>query len=319
MMLLEGKTLENFEAYSHKGIYHIVFNHKVRPYNFFDSQTLEEFGNLISFVEQNQFKGLVLKSGKPSFVVGANIKEIEYASNNSDSEKKRSFIDEFLSKGQEVFNRIEDLGVPSVAIMGGVTMGGGLELALACTSRILIKNPVPDNAEYTTHQLTKLALPEVKLGIVPSWGGTTRLPRIISPTKAIELICSGRSIDESEAIKIRLVDKIVERRLAEDCAYDIINNCDLLGIRSKKVGPSSLGALRASVSYPIIKNTIQRKQKKMFGVADKYPSPYKALEILKKGRTLNRDEALILEREAFVELVQTNECKELVKMFLEKK
>ena len=287
MMVLQGEMLENFEAYSHKGIYHIIFNHKKRPYNFFDRQTLQEFDTLLSFVENGQYKGLVLASGKQSFVVGANVKDFVEAHDAPDS-----MIEGILRKGQSLFNRIEDLGIPSVAIMRGINMGGGLEVALACTSRILIEDPKPESSKYHTFQMTKLALPEVKLGIIPSWGGTTRLPRMIYPTKAIELICSGRTVGQKEALKIGLVDRIVSYVDAMDSAYNIIDTADYLGIREKKIGPTSLGRLRASITYPIVRRTIAKKQKKMFGSSNKYPSPYKALKVLKNSRTLCRDESL---------------------------
>ena len=317
MMLLDGNTLENFKAYSHNGIYHIVFDHMKRPYNFLDTQTLQELEVLIGVAEKGNYKGVVFSSNKSTFIVGANIK-IFVAAHDADDET----INGFLTEGQDVLNRIEDLPIPTCSIIKGTTMGGGLELALACTTRLLVKDPVPENPEYTTLQLTKLALPEVKLGILPSWGGTTRLPRIIYPTKAIELICTGRNVKQKEALKIGLVDGIVEYPKALDVAYELIYNLsdeDMLRwatIRNKKVGPTSMSKLRASVTYPIVKHTIGKKQKKMFGDPNKYPSPYKALEVLKKTRTMNRDESLEMERKAFIPLVRSDECRELVQKFL---
>jgi hypothetical protein len=87
-------------------------------------------------------------------------------------------------------------------------------------------------------------------------------------------------------------------------------------IRNSKIGPTKLGKLRAKITYPIVKYTIGKKQKKMFGDPNKYPSPYKALEALKKSRTLYRDESLELERETFIPLVRSDECRELVRKFL---
>ena len=317
MMLLNGDMLENFKTYVYKGIYHIIFDHMKRPYNFLDTTTLHELEVLIDIVEKGNYKGVIFKSSKSTFIVGANIKIFVTAHDATEET-----INGFLTEGQDLFNRIEDLPIPTCSIINGTTMGGGLELALACTTRLLVKDPIPENPEYTTVQLTKLALPEVKLGILPSWGGTTRLPRIIDPTKAIELICTGRNVKQEEALKIGLVDGIVEYPDALNAAYELIYGLsweDMFKwatIRNDKIGPTKMSRLRASVTYPIIKRTIRKKQKKMFGDPNKYPSPYKALETLRKSRTLYRDESLELEREAFIPLVRSDECRELVQKFL---
>ena len=316
MMLLNGNTLENFKAYSHNGIYHIIFDHMKRPYNFLDTQTLKELEVLIGVVEKGKYKGVVFSSNKSTFIVGANIKIFVTAHDADDKT-----INGFLTEGQDVLNRIEDLPIPTCSIIKGTTMGGGLELALACTTRLLVKDPVPEDPEYTTLQLTKLALPEVKLGILPSWGGTTRLPRIIDPTKAIELICTGRNVKQKEALKIGLVDSIVEYSEAMNTAHKVINdlsdnNILLWQIRNDKINPTNMGRLRASITYPLVKYSIKKKQKKMFGDPNKYPSPYKALEVLKNTRTMYRHESLEMEREAFIPLVRSDECRELVQKFL---
>jgi 3-hydroxyacyl-CoA dehydrogenase/enoyl-CoA hydratase/3-hydroxybutyryl-CoA epimerase/enoyl-CoA isomerase len=263
------------------------------------------------YPETKGYRGVIFRSSKGSFVVGANVKDFVSAHDASDKD-----IDKILKKGQDIFNKIEDLKIPTVAIMGGITMGGGLELALACTSRILIKNPVPEDTEYTTHQLTKLALPEVKLGILPSWGGTTRLPRIISPVKAMELICSGRNVGESEALKIGLVDEIIERHKAEDCAYNIIRAIDHRSIQASKSVPPNVSKLKMMLAGMYTKWLIGRKQKKMFGNKNKYPSPYKALDTFKYCLTLHRHMSQQEERKAFIPLVRSDQCKELVGRFL---
>ena len=310
-MLHKGKSIQNFTAWSHNNVCHVNFNHQKRPYNILDMQTLDELDYILDNILNKDHKGLIFRSSKGSFVVGANVKDFVSAHDAPDKE-----INKILKKGQDIFNKIEDLKIPTVAIMGGITMGGGLELALACTSRILIKNPVPEDTEYTTHQLTKLALPEVKLGILPSWGGTTRLPRIISPVKAMELICSGRNVGESEALKIGLVDEITERHKAEDCSYNIIDTIDHRSIQASKCVPPDVSRLKMMLAGMYIKWVIGRKQKKMFGDKNKYPSPYKALDTFKRCLTLHRGMSQLEEREAFIPLVKSDQCKELVGRFL---
>ena len=321
-MLHNGFAIRNFETWSHRNVYYVNFNHTKRPYNILDMETLDELDyileNLIinanyhyGYPATHGYKGVVFRSSKGSFVVGANVKDFVEAHKAPDEH-----IDKILKKGQDIFNKIEDLNIPTVAVMKGITMGGGLELALACTSRILIENPVPEDTEYTTHQLAKLALPEVKLGILPSWGGTTRLPRIIDPIKAMELICSGRNVGESEALKIGLVDEITDNLKWDDCAYDIINTIDHRGIQAHKYVPPDVSKFKIMLAGMYTKWFIGRKQKKMFGDKNKYPSPYKALDTFKRCLTLHRHRSQQEERKAFISLVRSDECKELVGRFL---
>ena len=312
MMLHNGLCIYNFAVWSHRNICHVNFNHLKRPYNILDMQTLDELDYILdNFVIDKGLDGVIFRSSKGSFVVGANVKDFVSAHDAPDED-----IDKILKKGQDIFNKIEDLNIPTVAVMKGVTMGGGLELALSCSSRILIENPVPEDTKYTTHQLARLALPEVKLGILPSWGGTTRLPRIINPVKAMELICSGRSVRQSEALKIGLVDKIVESHKAEDCAYNIIKTIDHRSIQAFKSVPPDISSLKIKLASIYTKWLIGRKQKKMFGQKDKYHSPYKALETFKTCLNLHRNMSQKEERKAFIPLVKSKQCKELVGRFL---
>ena len=323
MMLHKGFAIRNFETWSHRNVYYVNFNHTKRPYNILDMETLDELDYILEnfiinstyhygYPATHGYKGVIFRSSKGSFVVGANVKDFVSAHDAPDYE-----IDKILKKGQDIFNKIEDLNIPTVAVMKGITMGGGLELALACTSRILIENPVPEDTEHTTHQLTKLALPEVKLGILPSWGGTTRLPRIIDPVKAMELICSGRNVGESEALEIGLVDKIVKDGTHwDEIAYNIINTVDYRGVQSHKYVPPNVSKFKMMLAGMYTKWLIGRKQKKMFGDKNKYPSPYKALETFKKCINLHRKMAQKEERDAFVPLVKSDQCKELVGRFL---
>jgi len=310
MMLLEGNQVRNFKSYSHKSVFHIIFDHAKRPYNFLDAETLDNLDTLITKVEKGDYRGVVFSSSKSSFVVGADVKAISQA---HDADKKD--VRAFLEKGQELFNRIEDLKIPTVAILSGVTMGGGLELALACTSRILIENPA-DDEEYTVLPKTRIALPEVKLGILPSWGGTTRLPRIINPIKAMELICSGRDVGATEALKLGLITCIQPHHKAIDAAHVIIDGIDCESIRDYKCVPPNVSRFKMAIAGRLTKWFIGRKQKKMFGIKDKYPSPYIALRVFKDCLKMNRREALMIEVDAFCDLVQTDECRELVGRFL---
>ena len=314
MMLHKGNALYNVSSWAHDSVYHVHLNHQKRPYNILDTQTMFELDYVLqNFIIDNTFgyRGVIFSSGKSTFIAGADVKQIAGA-----YEAPEELIDYTLKKGQSLFNRIEDLKIPTVAIINGLTMGGGLELALACTSRIMVEQEAFVGEEYSPIPKPKLALPEVKLGVVPSWGGTTRLPRIVPPTKAMDIICSGRNVYPKEALKIGLVDKIISSRLAYEEAYNIIKSVDHEMIRESKFLPVETPEWKIGLASKAMKFLVGRKQKKMFGSRDKYPSPYRAIELFKKSLRLTRGGSLHLEREAFIELVKTEESKELVGRFL---
>jgi len=324
MMLHKGNALYNVSSWSddRENVYHVRLNHQKRPYNILDAQTMSELDYILEnfiintkysygYPETKGYRGVIFSSGKSTFISGADVKEIAGA-----YEAPEELIDYTLKRGQSLFNRIEDLKIPTVAIINGLTMGGGLELALACTSRILVGQEAFVGEEYSPIPKPKLALPEVKLGVVPSWGGTTRLPRIISPIKAMDIICSGRNVYPEEALKIGLVDKIISRRLAYEEAYNIIDSIDHEMVRESKFLPAEISKWKMCAVGKVMKFLVGRKQKKMFGSRDKYPSPYRAIELLKKSLSLTRGGSLDLEREAFIELVKTEESREVVGRFL---
>ena len=129
MMLHKGFSIYNFETWSHRDVCYVNFNHMKRPYNILDMQTLDELDYILdNFVIDKGLDGVIFRSSKGSFVVGANVKDFVSAHDAPDED-----IDKILKKGQDIFNKIEDLNIPTVAVMKGITMGGGLELALACT------------------------------------------------------------------------------------------------------------------------------------------------------------------------------------------
>ncbi len=127
-------------------------------------------------------------AGEKAFVAGTDIKELTIL--NSETGK------EFSAKGQEVFDLIENLGKPVIAAVNGYALGGGCELALACHIRIASEN-------------AKFGQPEVNLGIIPGYGGTQRLARLIGRGRAMELILTGNQIDAQEALRVGLVNKVV--------------------------------------------------------------------------------------------------------------
>jgi enoyl-CoA hydratase len=149
-----------------------------------------DLGRALDEVARSDARALLITgAGTKAFCAGADIKEL---TGRSLVEQKRGA--EF---GQATFSKIERLPMPSVAIVNGYAFGGGLEMALACTFRIATRN-------------ARMGLPEIKLGLIPGYGGTQRLPRAIGEARAMEMILSGRTIEADEACRIGLVQRVVD-------------------------------------------------------------------------------------------------------------
>ena len=168
----------------------ITFN---RPgvLNALNGKTMEELGDCLDFVRNDaRIRALILTgAGDKAFIAGADINEL--ARNSPDRAWQRSRHD------QEIVSRLERLGKPSIAAINGFALGGGCELALACTMRIASKT-------------ARLGQPEVKLGIIPGCGGTQRLARLCGKAVAYELILTGDIISAEEALRVGLVHRVVE-------------------------------------------------------------------------------------------------------------
>jgi enoyl-CoA hydratase len=161
---------------------------------------LADLGRVLDDVAQSDARALlIIGAGAKAFCAGADIKEL---TGRSLMEQKRG-----AALGQETFAKVERLPMPSLAIINGYAFGGGLELALACTVRVATRN-------------AKMGLPEIKLGLIPGYGGTQRLPRVIGEARAIEMIMTGRTIDAEEAHRIGLVHSLIDgNALEQGVAY----------------------------------------------------------------------------------------------------
>lgn len=151
---------------------------------------IDQIGAAITEAGRSKARALIITgAGEKAFCAGADIKELQHrglAAQRAGAEK-----------GQEVFSLLDRLPVPSVALVNGYAFGGGCELALACTLRIALPN-------------AKFGLPEVKLGLIPGYGGTQRLPRLVGAGRALELTMTGRTVAAEEALAIGLVNRIVQ-------------------------------------------------------------------------------------------------------------
>ena len=170
--------------------------------NILSTPVLEEFESIISGAEESAPVGLVISSKKENgFIAGANIDEFIPLQESGGAL-------EHITRVHALFDRLEGLSCPTLALINGFCLGGGLELALACRYRIALDDPK-----------TRIGLPEVMLGIHPGFGGLMRLLRLIGPIQAIPLMLTGRSLDARKAKKLGVVDKIVAgRQLHQRCA-----------------------------------------------------------------------------------------------------
>ena len=208
--------LTNFDVHrDHRGILTAILNVPDQPVNVFSDGVLHDLGELLLAVEHDEtVKALVFRSGKESgFLAGADLHLIERLHTEADAR-------EACYSGQEVFERLQDLAIPTLAVISGVCLGGGLEFVMACRHRIAIDDP-----------RTKLGLPEVELGLIPGWGGTQRLPQCVGLSAALPMLLTGRKIGGREALQIGLVDAVAQRETVEGeilRLLDIRDDRDLL-------------------------------------------------------------------------------------------
>ena len=174
----------------------LLFDKKNAGVNTIDRDVMEELSSIIDILAKDTtHKGAVIASAKPTgFIAGADISQF---TKFKDIEESTAV----LIQGQDILNRLEALKMPTVAMIDGFCVGGGLELVLACRYRVAEDGPK-----------TRLGLPEVKLGIHPGWGGTVRLPRMIGAMPALNLILSGHTISAKAAAKLGFVDAAVPKR-----------------------------------------------------------------------------------------------------------
>jgi 3-hydroxyacyl-CoA dehydrogenase/enoyl-CoA hydratase/3-hydroxybutyryl-CoA epimerase/3-hydroxyacyl-CoA dehydrogenase/enoyl-CoA hydratase/3-hydroxybutyryl-CoA epimerase/enoyl-CoA isomerase len=257
-----------------------------------------EFEKLLLTLEgRSDLRGLIFKSGKPGmFIAGADIRELASPGLNAEMAKK------LTQRCLELIARLEGLPFPTVAAIEGSCMGGGLELALAFDFRLAALTPK-----------TELGFPEVKIGIIPGWGGTQRLQRVIGPALATEIICSGDPVNAKRARDIGLVfDAVpVERLVAE--AVRVLEWARQSGewqeARRRKRQPVGLTEDQQTFLFAVAKAQALAKSK------GQYPAPLAALEAMAKGCNQPLDVALEAETAAFAPLVGSPVSRNLVGIF----
>jgi 3-hydroxyacyl-CoA dehydrogenase / enoyl-CoA hydratase / 3-hydroxybutyryl-CoA epimerase len=272
----------------------VTFDRPESSANVFDRTTLEELNTHIDFIgETAGLRGVVLTSAKNSiFIAGADLHAMAGAAVPD--------LADLIELGQSVFNRLASLPVPTVAAIHGACVGGGYELCLACDCRVAS----PDRA-------TKIGLPETQLGILPGWGGSTRLPRLVGLPRALDVILGGRTIAAKLALRYGMVDELAPReRLVELACRKISKTGAGLKRRPRKpLLALTNNRLFASAASLRVESQLLKKTR------GHYPAVFKALEVVTKAVGSSIGRSLAREREAVLELAQTEECRNLMRVF----
>jgi len=276
---------------SDAGIATLTFDRPGSTANVFDSPTLDELNRHLDFLEtEKSLKGLIIRSAKQKiFIAGADL-------NSFTKEMSAERIEAVIDRGQKTFERIAHLPYPTVAAIHGVALGGGFELALACDYRIA-----------SSDGATKLGLPETTLGILPTWGGATRLPRLIGLPNALEAILTGRRYPPEQALNLGMVDAVVfpEKLLA--AAVTKIQ---------RSAGTKRKYSTHLSNRPPLSRFIKSQAEKRALArTRGHYPAPLKALEVACASLDVPHEQSLANEKAGFIELALSETAQNLIGVF----
>jgi 3-hydroxyacyl-CoA dehydrogenase/enoyl-CoA hydratase/3-hydroxybutyryl-CoA epimerase/enoyl-CoA isomerase len=294
-MIFEGKSLS--VKMLDDGFAELVFDAS-GSVNKFDRQTVSELDQATQALNNNKaVKGLIVRSAKSTFIVGADITEFTGLFNLSDEE-----VLDWVANTSQVFDRFEDLPFPTVAAVNGFALGGGCEMTLVCDLRV---------ADTTA----SIGLPEVKLGIMPGFGGTVRLPRLIGSDNALEWMTTGRDRKAAKALAEGAVDAVVAPEKLQTAALSMLTDAvagkfDWQSRRAQKKAPLTLSPNEAMMGFSTAKAMV-------FAQAGKhYPAPHMMVDTVAKAAGLSREGALKLENQGFVALTKTDAAKAQIGIFL---
>jgi len=295
-MIFSGKSLT--VSARGEGIAELCFDAKEQSVNKFDRQTVAELAEALDkLVSDSSIKGLLITSAKPAFIVGADITEFGPAFSQGPEAVKA-----LVTVTRDLFNRIEDLPFPTAVAINGYALGGGCELCLACDYRVMAES-------------AKIGLPETKLGILPGWGGTVRLPRIAGVDVAVEWIAGASENRADSALKAGVVDGVVADDKLAAAAFNTIvraagGELDYKKRRTQKTQPLAMNDMEALLAFESSKAFVGAK------AGRNYPAPVKAIKTMQEAAKLARAEALEVETAAFCKLASNSVSRALTCLFL---
>jgi 3-hydroxyacyl-CoA dehydrogenase/enoyl-CoA hydratase/3-hydroxybutyryl-CoA epimerase/enoyl-CoA isomerase len=260
---------------------------------------LAELAGMVgTLAKRTDLTGLLFRSGKPGqFIAGADLNEL-----GALAFVPKEQVSKGINFGHMLFNSVSRLPFPTVALIDGNCMGGGTELVLSMDERIVSKSPQ-----------TKIALPETKIGLLPAWGGTQRLPRLVGVNAAVEMICSGEPVDASKAVAIGLAfDAVPAEQLVAE-GLRLLNHLRESGAwvegRKRREQPVGLSGDQAAFLFATAEAFVKQKTK------GQYPAPLAALKAIREGSNKPLDEGLKAEHGAALEVVGSTISANLIGVF----
>jgi len=283
----------------------LTFDVPDRSVNVFSERSLAELDERLAELEINEaIKAVAIRSGKDdSFIVGADIDELASIENEEDALYKSQ-------GGHAIFARLAALPVPTVAVIHGNCLGGGLEFSLACTYRLVTGDPA-----------TRLGLPEVNLGILPGWGGTQRLPRLIGLPAALGMILTGRPVDARKARRLGLADGTVAQAFMQQQAGDFIDTVLKRSgrravERKRRKARGRVGRLLSETATGRAIACRSARRSVMKKTHGNYPAPLEALAVMRRTAAGPlSDEGVAIEQAGFAKLACTPISRNLVWLF----
>ena len=294
-MIYQGKSLS--VQLLEGGILELSFD-AAGSVNKFDSVTFDDYKAAIEAIKNcAEAKGVVVTSAKSTFIVGADITEFSGA-----FEASEASLVEWVKSSSDVFDAFEDLELPTIAAINGIALGGGCEMTLVCDYRIADTS-------------ASIGLPEVKLGLMPGFGGTVRLPRIIGADNAIEWMSTGKAHKADSALKAGLVDAVVAPEKLKASAINMLKlaiagKLDWRAKRQPKLSPLDLSPQETIMTFSTCKGMIAAKAGKH------YPAPMVMVKTVEAAAGLDRAGAMALENSGFAKLAKTDAAKAQIGLFM---
>lgn len=266
--------------------------------NTLSQAVLVEFEQIVAPLQQRtDLKGLIFRSGKPGmFIAGADLNELAKVRPGPET------VRPVTQRGLDVIASFEKLPFPTIAAVDGACVGGGLELALGFDYRVASTNPK-----------TELGFPEVKVGLIPGWGGTQRLSRLIGPALATEMITTGETVKGNRARELGIVTDAMPVERLQEAALDQLRWTQQSGewrtIRQRKQQPVGLSEEESSMIFAAARGQVMAKTK------GQMPAPLAAVDAIAKGCNQPLEEGLKVETEAFIPLVGSPISRNLIAVF----